>query len=268
MQLLEWWYTQAESKLGGSGALPPPPPPPAPRPHPDGVPLPDDPAVCPICRQVRFGSDERKGKCLTVFDYGNRRWAGPSAGLHGSMLSALNVSSKCVSSLFPPICMSLHQRRSPLLRCWLGARAMPSGLIYQCNTSRAERERAELQLPEYDLMSHRKGFAERVFHQSTLSSCDRISCQSAPDSASCSVRSCGRIRPWLRCPATCSATRASSVTSVSTDAAQSRSCRRRWTTCGDCIRTRELPTAGQLLQTAWRVTPLVQHGMHVNEKGS
>ena len=34
LQLLEWWYTQAESKLGGAGALPPPPPPPAPRPHP------------------------------------------------------------------------------------------------------------------------------------------------------------------------------------------------------------------------------------------
>jgi hypothetical protein len=54
VQLLEWWYTQAEDKMGGQAVLPPPPPPPAPRPHPDGVPLPDDPAVCPLCQQVRM----------------------------------------------------------------------------------------------------------------------------------------------------------------------------------------------------------------------
>ena len=53
VQLLEWWYTQAESKLGGTGALPTPPPPPVPRPHPDGIPLPEEPAVCPICQQAR-----------------------------------------------------------------------------------------------------------------------------------------------------------------------------------------------------------------------
>lgn len=49
LQLLEWWYTSAEQRLGGSKALPPPPPPPAPRPAPDGVPLPSDVALCPLC---------------------------------------------------------------------------------------------------------------------------------------------------------------------------------------------------------------------------
>ena len=53
-QILEWWYTSGEEKLASQKALPPPPPPPAPRPAPDGVPLPEDPATCPLCRQVLF----------------------------------------------------------------------------------------------------------------------------------------------------------------------------------------------------------------------
>ncbi|GAB4816887.1 hypothetical protein N2152v2_003933 [Parachlorella kessleri] len=52
-KLLEWWYTSAEQRLGGSKALPPPPPPPAPRPSPQGVPLPPDVSLCPLCRRSR-----------------------------------------------------------------------------------------------------------------------------------------------------------------------------------------------------------------------
>eukprot|EP00877_Chromochloris_zofingiensis_P013434 jgi/Chrzof1/8344/Cz03g06270.t1 len=49
-KILEWWYTSAEERLSANQLLPPPPPPKAPLPHPDGVPLPDDPAACPLCR--------------------------------------------------------------------------------------------------------------------------------------------------------------------------------------------------------------------------
>ena len=52
-QLLEWWYTSAEEKLAAEQKLEPPPPPPPPLPSPQGVPLPSDPSVCPLCRQVR-----------------------------------------------------------------------------------------------------------------------------------------------------------------------------------------------------------------------
>ena len=53
MQLLEWWYLSAESKLGGTKPPPIPPPPPAPRPAIDGVPLPEDRSVCALCRKKR-----------------------------------------------------------------------------------------------------------------------------------------------------------------------------------------------------------------------
>lgn len=52
MQLLEWWYTSAEDKLATEKKLAPPPPPPPLMPAPDGVPLPSDPSLCPLCRQV------------------------------------------------------------------------------------------------------------------------------------------------------------------------------------------------------------------------
>jgi peroxin-12 len=52
-QLLEWWYTSAEHKMGGQRAPPPPPPPPAPRPAAGGVPLPADPALCALCARPR-----------------------------------------------------------------------------------------------------------------------------------------------------------------------------------------------------------------------
>ena len=46
---LEWWYTTGETALGGRKPLPPPPPPPPPPPARGGVPLPADPALCPLC---------------------------------------------------------------------------------------------------------------------------------------------------------------------------------------------------------------------------
>ncbi|CAL8466830.1 g6366 [Coccomyxa elongata] len=52
-KLLEWWYTSAEDKLATEKKLAPPPPPPPPMPAPDGVPLPSDPSLCPLCRQAR-----------------------------------------------------------------------------------------------------------------------------------------------------------------------------------------------------------------------
>ena len=53
LQLLEWWYTSAERRLGEQKALPPPRPPPAPRPAPGGVGLPPDPTLCPLCLRRR-----------------------------------------------------------------------------------------------------------------------------------------------------------------------------------------------------------------------
>jgi peroxin-12 len=52
-KLLEWWYTSAEQKLGGQQAPPPPPPPPAPKPSPQGIRLPSDLGICPLCRAKR-----------------------------------------------------------------------------------------------------------------------------------------------------------------------------------------------------------------------
>jgi len=53
---LEWWYSSGEAALGaasGKGPRPPPPPPPLVPPALDGVPLPSDPAACPLCRRHR-----------------------------------------------------------------------------------------------------------------------------------------------------------------------------------------------------------------------
>jgi peroxin-12 len=55
-KLLEWWYTSAEQKLGGQEAPPPPPPPPAPKPSPQGIRLPNDLGLCPLCRSKRVNS--------------------------------------------------------------------------------------------------------------------------------------------------------------------------------------------------------------------
>lgn len=55
-QLLEWWYSSAEQRLGEQKALPPPPPPPPLPPVPPsagGLALPADAALCPLCCRRR-----------------------------------------------------------------------------------------------------------------------------------------------------------------------------------------------------------------------
>ena len=49
-QLIDWWYNSAEAALAPQKRPVPPPPPVAP-PAPDGVPLPEDPKLCPLCRE-------------------------------------------------------------------------------------------------------------------------------------------------------------------------------------------------------------------------
>lgn len=53
LQLLEWWYSSGERALGEGKAVEPPPPPPPLAPSPEGLPLPGDPALCPICQSKR-----------------------------------------------------------------------------------------------------------------------------------------------------------------------------------------------------------------------
>ncbi|KAK9801364.1 hypothetical protein WJX73_000250 [Symbiochloris irregularis] len=53
-KLLEWWYMSGEERLAANQKQTPPPPPPAPpMPHPEGVSLPSDPSVCPLCLNKR-----------------------------------------------------------------------------------------------------------------------------------------------------------------------------------------------------------------------
>jgi len=53
-KLTEWWYGAAEERVVGAATLPVPPPPPRPPPHPEGIALPDDTGLCPLCRkQIR-----------------------------------------------------------------------------------------------------------------------------------------------------------------------------------------------------------------------
>lgn len=54
LQLLEWWYLSGEERLAANQKQTPPPPPPAPPlPHPEGVALPSDPSICPLCLTKR-----------------------------------------------------------------------------------------------------------------------------------------------------------------------------------------------------------------------
>lgn len=52
-KILEWWYTAAEDRLAAGKAVPPPPAPPPPALHPEGVPVPDDTSLCPLCGRSR-----------------------------------------------------------------------------------------------------------------------------------------------------------------------------------------------------------------------
>lgn len=53
MQLLEWWYTSGEQRLGSQKTTVVPPPPPLLGPHADGIALPRNPDICPLCRRGR-----------------------------------------------------------------------------------------------------------------------------------------------------------------------------------------------------------------------
>ena len=53
MQLLEWWYTSGEQRLGSQKNTVVPPPPPLLGPHPDGIALPKNAETCPLCRRTR-----------------------------------------------------------------------------------------------------------------------------------------------------------------------------------------------------------------------
>ncbi|KAK9841404.1 hypothetical protein WJX74_005170 [Apatococcus lobatus] len=52
-KLLEWWYTSAEGRIAQQNRAPPPPPPKPPLPAANGIDLPTDPGICPLCRRVR-----------------------------------------------------------------------------------------------------------------------------------------------------------------------------------------------------------------------
>ncbi|KDD72178.1 hypothetical protein H632_c3745p0, partial [Helicosporidium sp. ATCC 50920] len=52
-KLLEWWYGSGERALSDRGPKPVPPPPPALVPAKGGLPVPEDPALCALCRKPR-----------------------------------------------------------------------------------------------------------------------------------------------------------------------------------------------------------------------
>ncbi|GAV82998.1 Pex2_Pex12 domain-containing protein/zf-C3HC4_2 domain-containing protein [Cephalotus follicularis] len=52
-KMMEWWYQSAEERMSAPTVYPPPPPPPAPKVAKEGIPLPADRTVCPLCSQKR-----------------------------------------------------------------------------------------------------------------------------------------------------------------------------------------------------------------------
>ncbi|XP_057961889.1 peroxisome biogenesis protein 12 isoform X2 [Malania oleifera] len=52
-KMMEWWYQSAEERMSAPTVYPPPPPPPAPKVAKEGVPLPPDRTICPLCSQKR-----------------------------------------------------------------------------------------------------------------------------------------------------------------------------------------------------------------------
>ncbi|CAN6323789.1 unnamed protein product [Urochloa humidicola] len=51
--MMEWWYQSAEERMSAPTVYPPPPPPPTPKVAKDGIPLPSDKTLCPLCCQKR-----------------------------------------------------------------------------------------------------------------------------------------------------------------------------------------------------------------------
>ncbi|KAG0549251.1 hypothetical protein BDA96_01G239100 [Sorghum bicolor] len=52
-KMMEWWYQSAEERMSAPTVYPPPPPPPTPKVAKDGIPLPPDRTLCPLCCQKR-----------------------------------------------------------------------------------------------------------------------------------------------------------------------------------------------------------------------
>lgn len=52
-KMMEWWYQSAEERMSAPTVYPPPPPPPPPMVAKDGIPLPPDQTLCPLCSQKR-----------------------------------------------------------------------------------------------------------------------------------------------------------------------------------------------------------------------
>ncbi|MCL7037318.1 hypothetical protein MKW94_000132 [Papaver nudicaule] len=52
-KMMEWWYQSAEERISAPTVYPPPPPPPPPKVAEEGIPLPQDRTVCPLCTQKR-----------------------------------------------------------------------------------------------------------------------------------------------------------------------------------------------------------------------
>eukprot|EP01018_Ginkgo_biloba_P021346 Gb_06724 [translate_table: standard] len=52
--MMEWWYQSAEERIAAPTVYPPPPPPPPPKVAEEGIPLPLDRTLCPLCSQKRI----------------------------------------------------------------------------------------------------------------------------------------------------------------------------------------------------------------------
>uniref|UniRef100_I1NCC8 Peroxisome biogenesis protein 12 n=1 Tax=Glycine max TaxID=3847 RepID=I1NCC8_SOYBN len=53
LKMMEWWYQSAEERMSAPTVYPPPPPPPPPKVAKEGIPLPPDRTICPLCSQKR-----------------------------------------------------------------------------------------------------------------------------------------------------------------------------------------------------------------------
>ncbi|KAL9379239.1 hypothetical protein Peur_027721 [Populus x canadensis] len=52
-KMMEWWYQSAEERMSAPTVYPPPPPPPPPKVAKEGISLPPDRTICPLCSQMR-----------------------------------------------------------------------------------------------------------------------------------------------------------------------------------------------------------------------
>ncbi|XP_022996952.1 peroxisome biogenesis protein 12 [Cucurbita maxima] len=52
-KMMEWWYQSAEERMSAPTVYPPPPPPPPPKVAKEGIPLPPNRTICPLCSEKR-----------------------------------------------------------------------------------------------------------------------------------------------------------------------------------------------------------------------